>query len=176
MSYVCRDFVGFVTIADRRRAAEADPAHARRILGRQYDLGQGWNFAMSPEGCRHWPVGKADPRQNQVVRSDIPALVFAGAFDSSVAPRTVKRMLPGLSRSTYVEMPASGHVILGSFTRGNRCARRITAAFLASPDEVPDTSCVDDVRPLDFTPPVKSRQFNGTTVWRRGAPDWMPYR
>ncbi len=174
MSYVCHDFVRFITFADRRRAAEADPAHARRILGRQYDLGQGWNFVMSPEGCRHWPVGKAGPRQHKVVTSDIPSLVFSGTFDSAVAPRTVERMLPGLSRSTYVEMPASSHIILGSFTRGNRCARQVTAAFLVAPEEAPDTSCVDDVRQLDFTPPDRSRQLSTTAEWRRAAPAWLP--
>lgn len=176
MSYICRDLVGFVSMADRRRAAEADPPHARRILGRQWDLGQGWNNPTSPEGCEHWPVGRADPVQNALVVSDVPALVLSGTYDVVVPPLAVERMLPGLSEATYVEMPTSAHVVLAAFTRANWCARRITRSFLTAPEESPDTSCLADIRPIDFTPPRRSREAGNQASWHRGLAAWLPYR
>ncbi|WP_182481191.1 alpha/beta fold hydrolase [Nocardioides immobilis] len=152
MSYVCRDNVRFITWEDRREAADAAPPFARRFLRRGFDLAAGNNDPRSPAGCRHWPVGRAGHRQHELVVSAIPTLVLANRYDLAVPPRMVRPMLPGLSRSTYVVLPAAFHLSLAFFTNGNECAREIATDFLVSPETAPDTSCVDSLPRLDYTP------------------------
>jgi pimeloyl-ACP methyl ester carboxylesterase len=172
MSYICHDYVAFLSRADRRRAAEDDPLDARRILGRHYDLGQGWNNPPSPDGCRHWPVGRAAPRQNELVHSDVPTLVLSGGYDPVVPASMIRKMLPGLTHATYVDLPTSGHVQLSVFSRDRWCARRITTEFLRSPGTAPDTACVGRIPPLDFTIPRHPAHRAPPAVrWSRGEPD-----
>ncbi|KAA1418564.1 alpha/beta hydrolase [Nocardioides humilatus] len=174
MSVACHDFLPFVTEDDRREFAQEVPEFAQRVLGRQFDLGLGWNNWASPEGCEHWPVGKAPRRQQWVVNSNVPTLVLSGTYDAAVAPVVVERMLPGLTNATYVEMPTSGHVILGAFTRAHWCSREITRHFLASPQDAPDTSCIGDIKPLYFGPPRGHQQRASVSCppsrWTGSAP------
>lgn len=167
MSWVCRDFVPFITHQQREEAAAAAPAFGRRFLRHGFDLAGGYNDPRSPAGCRHWPVGRAGHQQHELVESAIPTLVLANRFDLGVPPRMVKRMLPGLSHRTYVELPAGAHLSLAIFTRGSRCARRIATAFLASPGVPPDTSCVARLPRVDFSPKVRRRPLE-----RPSRPSW----
>lgn len=172
MSYVCHDYVRFITRADRERAAVAAPAFAKRFLRPGFDLAGGYNDPRSPAGCRHWPVGRARLLQHQLVKSPIPTLVLANRFDLGVPPRMVRPMLRGLSRSTYVVLPAGYHLSLADFTNGSGCARDIAADFLASPEVDPDTSCVDDLRPVDFSPRARSGLLERPSLPRLSAP-WL---
>jgi pimeloyl-ACP methyl ester carboxylesterase len=157
MSYLCRDMISFITPADRRQAARDIPPFAPRYLDGNYDLADGFVYPFSPAGCRAWMVGRADPVQHRAVRSSIPTLVLSSKFDVG-APRTLVRpMVRTLSRSTYVELPASAHLQLASYTTGSDCSRAIATAFLADPGVAPDTSCVADLPGLDFTPPDATR-------------------
>jgi pimeloyl-ACP methyl ester carboxylesterase len=175
MSYVCRDLVSFITPPDLRQAVRDLPAMAPRYLDSDFDLADAYVQPMSPAGCRYWPVGRADSAQHRVVRSAIPTLVLTSTYDVGVPPTSVRPMLPGLSRSTYVELPASAHLQLASYTIGNDCARAIANAFLADPAARPDTSCVDELPPLDLTPPVATRQRPRDVLQRPGLPAdaWM---
>ena len=154
MSWVCHDFVPFITHQQREEAAAAAPAFGQRFLRHGFDLAAGYHDPRSPAGCRHWPVGRAGHQQHELVVSGIPTLVLANRFDLGVPPRMVKRMLPGLSQHTYVELPAGGHLSLAVFTNGSGCAREIATEFLAGPGTAPDTSCVDDLPSVDFSPKV----------------------
>jgi pimeloyl-ACP methyl ester carboxylesterase len=154
MSYECHDVTNFTTRRDLRRAAKALPMYAERYLGSSFDLGHYFASPRSPAGCRIWRVGRAAPEQHQPVASDVPTLVLAGEFDLGVSPYVVRQIDDELTRSTYVEFPASGHLQLASYNVGNRCARAIAASFLRSPLVQPDTSCVDALPAADFTPPV----------------------
>ena len=75
-----------------------------------------------------WPTRWSTSR----FTSAIPTLVLAGEYDGGVPPGMVRPMLPGLSRATYVELPAAGHLQLASYTNGSDCARAIADAFLDS--------------------------------------------
>ena len=166
MSYECHDVTSFTTRRDLRRAARALPVFAERYLGSSFDLGHSFGNPRSPAGCRIWRVGRAAPEQHQPVASDVPTLVLAGEFDLGVPPYIVRQIDDELTRSTYVEFPASGHLQLASFNRGSDCARSIAQAFLASPTNPPDTSCVDALPEFDFTPRPSRRP---SAVERRGA-------
>jgi pimeloyl-ACP methyl ester carboxylesterase len=152
MSYLCRDQIGFITRGDIRRAARDLPLFAPRYLSRGYDLVDGSNYVFSPAGCDVWDVGVAKRVQFKPVSSDIPTLVLAGEFDTGIPPYVARQIPPTLSRSTYVEIPASAHLQLASYNPGSDCAREIAAEFLARPWRTPDTSCVDSLPGFDFTP------------------------
>ena len=158
MSYECHDVTNFLTGRDLRQAARALPMFAERYLGRSFDLGHFYANPRSPAGCRIWRVGRADPAQHEPVASDVPTLVLAGEFDTGVPPYIVRQVDDRLTRSTYVEFPASAHLQLASFNTGSRCARSIAAAFLRTPSERPDTSCVEGLPAYDFTPPRPPRR------------------
>jgi hypothetical protein len=173
MSYVCRDFVSFLTRRDREDAAEAAPPFGPRFLRPGFDLAAGYADPRSPAGCRHWPVGRAGRLQHALVESDIPTLVLANRFDLGVPPRMVRPMLPGLSRSTYVVLPSGFHLSLAVYTNGSGCARDIAEDFLAAPGTAPDTGCVDDLPHVDFTP--RARDLSERHGWVPRAPSAYPW-
>jgi hypothetical protein len=73
------------------------------------------------------------PRDAQVepLRSDIPTLVLAGRADPITPPHFGRRILPGLSRATYVEFPYAGHsVALQHFTG---CGGHLLREFITAP-------------------------------------------
>ena len=172
MSYVCRDLVSFITPADLAQAARDVPAMASRYLGPDFDLANGYLNTLSPAGCRYWPVGKADPAQHQLVTSAIPTLVLTSKYDVAVPPTAVRRMVPGLSKSTYVELPASAHLQLASYTFGNECTRAIATTFLARPTVKVNTSCVDALPGLDFTPPAAASRDRAPAADVQRLPGW----
>ncbi len=153
MSYVCHDLVGFTSHGDRVQAAHDLPPYGPRYLDDHYDLAFGFFVPASPAGCEVWDVGRAPGWQNQSFRSDVPTLVLAGEYDVSVPPYIVRQVGERFSRRSYVELPASAHLQLASFTTGFECAREIAAAFLAHPLAAVDRSCVAEVPEVDFTPP-----------------------
>ncbi|MEZ0578791.1 alpha/beta fold hydrolase [Nocardioides sp. MH1] len=169
-SYVCRDYVSFITHADRVAAARAAQAFGPRILRHGFDLARGYGDPRSPAGCRHWPVGRAGHRQHELVESDVPALVLSNRFDIGTPPRMVRPMLPGLSNSTYVVLPAAAHLSLASYTNGSNCARAIATEFLDDPSASPDTSCLAGLPRVDFTPVRQQRGCGGCVrspwAWR----------
>jgi pimeloyl-ACP methyl ester carboxylesterase len=162
MSYMCRESVAFITREDLRRAAREVPAIGPAFLDPDFDLRPGW-AAISPAGCRHWPVGVADPAQHRPVRSAVPTLVLAGEYDTAVPPFIVRQIPPTLSRSYYYEFPAAPHIQLATFNPVSTCARAITAQFLDAPGRRPDARCVRDLPAFDFTPEamVGARRASG---------------
>jgi pimeloyl-ACP methyl ester carboxylesterase len=174
ISYVCHDYVRFFTHHDRARAARAAPPYAERFLRHGFDLADGYIDYLSPAGCRHWPNGRAGQRQHELVRSDVPTLVLANTYDLGVPPRMVKPMLPGLSRSTYVELPAGAHLSLAVYTNGSECARSIATDFLDDPAASPDTSCVADLPGVSFTPD-HARGVVSPRPWREALVSNAPW-
>lgn len=152
LSYQCHDSADFLTRADLEDAAKDLRPFASRYLSPDYDLGLGFTGPVSPIGCAIWDVGRADPAQHAAVHSAIPSLVLAGQFDGGVPPYIVRQTAVGLSRSHYIEFPASSHLQLSFPTSSSDCARLIADQFLAHPTASLDTSCVASLPPLDFTP------------------------
>jgi pimeloyl-ACP methyl ester carboxylesterase len=148
MSYVCRDLISFITPADLADAARDVPELAPLIL--DPDLG----LPIGPSGCDLWRVGRADDAQHELVVSEIPTLVLAGEYDIGVTPNITRQMLPGLVNGRFYEFPAGAHGQLAFYNYASDCARSITTQFLDAPDGEPDSSCVADMAPFDFTPPA----------------------
>ncbi|WP_409331914.1 alpha/beta fold hydrolase [Trujillonella humicola] len=137
----CQEEVPFGTPEEVARAAAEDP------------LVRGF-FEVSPltgpgifDLCASWGGQAPDPVENEPVVSDVPALVLAGELDPITPPRWGEDVVAGLAAGTLVRFPSTGHGSLPS----HDCAAEITAAFLAAPEEAPDTGCVEDVPPPAFT-------------------------
>jgi pimeloyl-ACP methyl ester carboxylesterase len=95
--------------------------------------------------CRAWNVAAAPPIENEPVRTDIPALVFAGEFDPDTPPDWGRHLLESMPRAFYVELRGLSHG--AGF---HPCGREITAAFLRDPASPPPVGCALQLRGADF--------------------------
>lgn len=101
--------------------------------------------AASVELCRAWNVAAAPPIENEPVRTEIPALIFAGEFDPDTPPAWGRQLLESMPRAYYVELRGQSHG--AGF---HPCGREITAAFLSDPASVPAVGCTLQMRGADF--------------------------
>ena len=96
--------------------------------------------------CDAWHSERADPALlRQPVAVDIPTLVVAGEFDPITPPGHGRRVAAALPHSQYFEVRGAGHGALRS-----PCPRRLAVAFLNSPEQTLDTSCLDELPRLAF--------------------------
>jgi pimeloyl-ACP methyl ester carboxylesterase len=170
MSLECHDTISAITPRVLRRAARDMPWYAPRYRSPAFDLGLTIGNPRSPAGCRIWDVGRASAEQHEPVVSDVPTLVLAGQFDGGVPDYIVQQNVEGLSRATYVEFPAVGHLQLAFFNPAHRCARSMAADFLADPTTPPDTTCVEEMPEFDFTPSSERADRNPSgagSFWHR---------
>jgi pimeloyl-ACP methyl ester carboxylesterase len=134
LSVWCADELPFEDPA--RIAAQRDPS-----LG----LGGIDEGTASVATCRAWNVAAAPGVENEPVKSDVPALIFAGEFDPDTPPEWGRRLLESLPNARYVEF--RGHSHGASF---NRCGAQITMAFLRAPSAPLPVDCALELRGADF--------------------------
>jgi pimeloyl-ACP methyl ester carboxylesterase len=99
-----------------------------------------------PEICRVWNVPPAPEIENQPVKSNIPALVFAGEYDPDTPPAWSKSVASWFSNAFFYEVKSATHGAIS-----NRCTWvDITAAFVSDPTVKPNDACLSKIAPLDF--------------------------
>ena len=96
--------------------------------------------------CTAYPVGPADPVENQPVTSDIPTLFLSAQFDPGCPPELAKAAAKLFSHGQFAMAPNSTHGVY----RNSPCGRRVVRAFLANPNAPVDTSCFQ-TEPGSFT-------------------------
>lgn len=96
--------------------------------------------------CEAWGVPAAGAIESQVVKSDIPTLVFAGNYDPITPPSWGKAAAEGLSRAYYFEFPGVGHSVID----GGNCPVEIALAFIGNPVTQPDGQCIAEMSAPDF--------------------------
>ncbi len=125
-------------------------AEAGRTGDERYDrLAPPESLDVVADICSALDTGAAPPVENEPVVSDIPTLLLAGVFDPITPPSDTASLLDGLAAATYVELPHTGH---GAITE--ECGQQIVVSFLADPQADPDTSCIGDIEPPDWTPDI----------------------
>jgi pimeloyl-ACP methyl ester carboxylesterase len=87
--------------------------------------------------CGFWDAGRAAPAESEPVRSDVPALILAGAYDPITPAVWAEGTAEVLDRATYVGFADLGHAVFA----GGDCPLGIVAAFLAAPTGPPDAAC-----------------------------------
>jgi pimeloyl-ACP methyl ester carboxylesterase len=110
-----------------------------------------WQAYADEQGiCNAWHDHRADDAALQAVRSDVPVLIFAGEFDPITPPAFGRLAATSLTRSTFVEAPATGHGVVPY----HECTMKLMDVFLDRPPEPLDTTCVAGIAPIGFTTDV----------------------
>jgi pimeloyl-ACP methyl ester carboxylesterase len=138
-SLACREEVPF----DSYEHALALAADLPPVLADHYLFHfASWQFRL----CESWAIEPDDPVVNEAVRSDVPALVFAGQFDPITPSEWGQLAAETLRNSFFYEFPGLGHGVMDR----DRCALDIGLQFLEEPTTEPDVSCLDDLSAPDF--------------------------
>lgn len=100
-------------------------------------------YAKACEGHTWSPIS-AETRE--VVKSDIPTLMFSGELDPVTPPQYAQKVLPGLSSAQFVSFPAGAH---GEVTMmPGACADGLVRAFLDDPSGKLDATCASVIPPF----------------------------
>ncbi|HEY8583671.1 MAG TPA: alpha/beta hydrolase [Capillimicrobium sp.] len=110
--------------AQAEAAALARPDAAFAPFGRAALLAEDANSLLLQ--CRRWPAAPAAPSLPPAV-PDVPALLLAGREDTRTPLEVAQRVAARLPRGALVEVPKTGHAVLGQ----QPCARRAVARFFA---------------------------------------------
>jgi pimeloyl-ACP methyl ester carboxylesterase len=111
-------------------------------------VGQADVVAGTIAACEIWSPTPADPREDQPVHSEVPALVFAGTFDPATPPWWGERAVSTLTNATLLRLPTLGHDTIDA----HWCPRELFDAFIDDPLASLDTSCIGDME-VDFALP-----------------------
>lgn len=137
------------------RCAEAAPFNSRDEIVNQAAKLPGAvrrglvNGAMaSLSECKWWDAPRAPDRENQPVRSDIPALLLSGRYDPITPPAWGDEAAEYLVNSWHYVFSDSGHGVL--FDSAEDCAESIALSFLAEPRRQPTEDCLAALSPPDF--------------------------
>jgi pimeloyl-ACP methyl ester carboxylesterase len=114
--------------------------------------------------CQGWGIKAAPARENEAVRSNIPALLVAGRFDPVTPPDYAKLVGQTLTNNFYLEVPYGGH---GSSISLGQCEIQVVLAFYANPSQPPDSSCITGQK-LRFT--MLPGAINGITPTAAATP------
>ena len=99
--------------------------------------------------CAAWDLTPLPPAATDYVRSDVPALVLAGAYDPVTPPSWSQTTAEHLPNSTYVEFAGQGHNV----TVDNPCADALQVAFLNNPTAPLDVACANTAARPSFVLP-----------------------
>lgn len=89
---------------------------------------------------------RADPAENEPVVSDIPTLIFSGAWDPATPPQNAEAVHAHLANSRIMTIGEGGH---DPMLVGGKCSMTAMSTFLADPMGPVDTECA--AAPIDFS-------------------------
>ena len=99
-----------------------------------------------PEICKIWDVPPAPEVENELVKSNVPALIFAGEFDPDTPPEWGRLVASWFSNSFFYEVKSTSHGAMN-----NRCTfAEIPSSFLKNPTSRPNATCLAEIKPVDF--------------------------
>ncbi len=96
-------------------------------------------------GCGILKLPQLPDSSDELIKSDIPALLLQGGLDPATPVKAGNLVQPGLKNSYNVIVPAGAHIQLHS-----PCVQSIMKAFMNDPQTAPDTSCVDPEIPFTY--------------------------
>ena len=109
-------------------------------------------------GCGFLKLPQLPDSSDELIQSDIPALLLQGGLDPATPVKAGNLVEPGLTNSYNVIVPAGAHIQLHS-----PCVQSIMKAFMNDPQTAPDTSCVDPQIPFTV-PPAATPQPAATSA------------
>jgi pimeloyl-ACP methyl ester carboxylesterase len=90
--------------------------------------------------CKEMGIEPAPVRLKEPLSSNIPVLLFAGAFDPITPPSYAEKVVAKLTRAQLIRVPAGGHGFASPYTP-NTCGHSILKQFLEKPELPVDSSC-----------------------------------
>jgi len=134
-SILCHDQVPFVEASRLTGMSGGDPGfHDAYVASPYLDV------------CEAWDTGEATSVAHRPVSSDIPMLIYVGAYDAYGPLPVAEQAVASFSGSFLVDVPYQGHNVLGSLD----CYRNIRNAWIENPTSAPDTDCIADIPPPIF--------------------------
>jgi pimeloyl-ACP methyl ester carboxylesterase len=127
----CADESGYEGMTENMEGVRPE---IQRVLSSELDV----------DICQMWNVESTGAEAEQPVVSDIPTLLFSGAFDPVTPAYNAENVASNLSNSFQFVFPSAGHGTLITLP----CATDMAVAFLDDPSISPDASCVDDLQPF----------------------------
>lgn len=104
------------------------------------------------EMCAYFDLPLLPDETDEPISSDLPVLILSGAFDPITPPLTAAPITETLPNSFAFAFPYGGHV---QFLTGNNCAQSVVLAFLDDPMTEPESSCIAESEPLQFSLPAE---------------------
>jgi len=99
--------------------------------------------------CPLWTGNALDSPAEQVINSDVPALIIQGEYTPDYTPETVNSLLRGMKNSLHVVIPNLSNDIFS----GESCAGLLLFNWLNETNTGMDTSCVNNTEPIEFRLP-----------------------
>ena len=101
------------------------------------------------EACAEWSQSKLRKNYEELVSSDVPALIYSGQWDPVTPPELGDRVAKLLPNSLHVVVPSGGHGFGG--LQGLECLDGLTTKFIESGSvKGLETSCVKSIRRSGF--------------------------
>ncbi len=97
--------------------------------------------AQLQAACEIWDVERLPPETYTSVASDVPTLILSGEFDPVTPPANGDVVAEALTRAYVYTVPATGHSVFGR----NECVMDLLQAFLDTPTQAPDATCLNQM-------------------------------
>jgi pimeloyl-ACP methyl ester carboxylesterase len=129
--------------------AGVDGVQTSPDLLRDYPLLKSWIVWLEDwSGCEYWPVSADSALDRTAVRSDVPTLLLAGAYDPATPLLWAERAAETLSNGHLFIFPGHSHD-----ASDDPCAKKLIFGFLEDPEKRPVENCVSDLGPPSFLTP-----------------------
>jgi pimeloyl-ACP methyl ester carboxylesterase len=112
-------------------------AASAKVLPASIRAGAVAYYASSLASCTAWDVPSIAAVNHTYFRSAIPTLLLSGRYDPVASPEKTQALATTLWHAYLVPVPLGHHAV-----EVGGCPDRVVRAFLANPNQKPDTSCV----------------------------------
>ncbi len=108
-----------------------------------------YRFRQQREACALWARSETPRGYANLVRSNVPALIYSGQWDPVTPPEYGERLAKNLPNSLHIVVPSGGHGFSG--LEGLDCIKDISARFVDRGTAAGiDTSCVGSIKRRGF--------------------------
>jgi pimeloyl-ACP methyl ester carboxylesterase len=147
----------YISVMCHEHILATTPQDLQTAMDSQHDIGRYFRLPFFGDAktlfntCKVWGSLPPAPGENDPVLSDIPTLVIEGKYDPATPPIFGQQVAANLSHSYYMEFPNQGHTPTATDSSG--CAFNTMLAFLDSPDQKPDMTCLSNIKGVNFIIP-----------------------
>jgi pimeloyl-ACP methyl ester carboxylesterase len=147
----------YISMMCHEQILATTPQDLQAAMDTQHDIGRYFRLPFFGDAktlfntCKVWGSTAPDIGENDAVVSAIPTLIIEGKFDPATPPIFGKQVAANLSHSFYMEFPNQGHTPSATDTSG--CAFSSMLAFINSPSQHLDMTCLSNIKGVKFIVP-----------------------